>query len=185
MKRPESNPEWSFISEKWMKKQDDALKKGYYFESIAISFNAINAILRKGIILKIDQRGNDYIDELFTDHSHPLLGQISDRSIYNEAARIGLINTASTLHSLHTRRNDLFHKLFLKDESDSGLKKLAVDYNNATTECLLQVAIHLTEKLNEAFRNRKNSKTKKFSEFIRKNEEMLSDMKARKKMIEI
>ncbi|GEM_PF-4868673 len=123
--------------DKWFRRVEICLKEGYYFEVISICFNQINFILRNSILM-IAKEGNEskYLEEIFSQYDNPLLGKVSDRTLYDEALRMGVIlrQEHKWLNEIHNERNELFHRLFQKhnngytQEAESALKILAEKY---------------------------------------------------------
>jgi hypothetical protein len=122
--------------ESWSNRAGEALEDKYYFEVIAICFNCINIVLRDSIRMTV-QKGHysPYLDLIFNDYDNPLIGKIADRSIYDEASRLQIIDkdTCKQLHELHNKRNELFHRLFQNksdgytEENESYLKDIATE----------------------------------------------------------
>ncbi len=128
-----------------------ALKNGFFIEAINICVNAITAILRDLILFKVsedeeirDKDGNivgvesfeehPYLVDLLTNYDNKLGGAFTERSIYNESARLKIINgsTLDVLQKLYTKRNEITHRLFgsvilykkhISDESGIGFDR--------------------------------------------------------------
>lgn len=145
---------WSGSMNPWVIQAQKAFDQGYYFETIAICYNCINVILREGILIVAKGKGEStYLDSLFRD-SNTMLDRISDRSIYDEALRIGVIteDIGTELHAIHSQRNRLFHSLFDKFKSGKSeteekiLEELARRYLLVLAHCLLSLTYTSYEK---------------------------------------
>ncbi len=123
--------------ESWSLRAGKALEEKYYFEVIVICFNCINIILRDSIRMSVQKEHySPYVDKIFNDYANPLIGQIADRAIYNEALRLEIIDQdmCGQLHDLHNKRNQLFHRLFQNksdgytQENEAYLKDVATEF---------------------------------------------------------
>lgn len=155
--------------DKWFRRVEKSLDNGYYFEVISICFNQINFILRNSILM-IAKEGKDskYLDDIFMKYDNPLLGKISDRTIYDEALRMGVIprEIYNWLNDIHNERNQLFHRLFQNHnngytkDAESALKVLAEKYFHTADDLVATWPLSHTETVfNWKRASNKNQKT--------------------------
>lgn len=96
----------------WIRRAEDALRNGYFIETIGIAINQIHAILRRGLWLQSQIQSleehprvwrDSYLFELLQEPTHDMMESAQDQQLYGAAQRFGVIDedTGSRLHRLY------------------------------------------------------------------------------------
>ncbi len=132
MTKPEgSSSDFAYQIREWAHPQAiKALENGFYIETLVISLNAINAILRESILNRVMEdivyehgdgyesvetfEEHPYLVSLLTDYDNPLAGGAPDSAVYVAATQLRIIDDKElkNLRGLYRQRNDIFHRLF-------------------------------------------------------------------------